>query len=346
MSERLRIALVAPAWLPVPPLAYGGTELIVDLLRRSYAAAGHEVVLFAPGDSDPGESELRAVTPTGLIELMARGEAATYDHYVNAVAADVVAASGEFDVVHSHLGMAQVPALSLAACPVVQTVHIPLDLDDCWIANRYPDVEIVTLTEVQAAKLNRSVRVVPHGLDLGRYRFSRQTGGSLAFLGRMGPGKNPLGAIEIAAACDRGIILAGAPQNSEEKQYFRERIEPLIDGERVRYVGPVDHAAKVDLLGDAAVMLFPIAADEAFGLVMIEAMACGTPVVAVRRASVSEVVDPGVTGFFADDVNGLADLVDEAAALDRAAVRRRAEQRFSAIEMGDGYLAIFEELTS
>lgn len=346
MSERIRIALVAPAWLPVPPHTYGGTESIVDLLRRHYVAAGREVVLFAPGDSDPDVSELRSATPTGLIERMARGEATSYDHYVNSVSADVVAASGDFDVVHSHLGMAQVPALSLAACPVVQTVHAPIDMDDCWIADRYPDVEIVTLTEAQATPLRRSVRVVPSGLDLTRYQFGGQPGGRLVFLGRMGPGKNPLGAVEIAAACDRDIVLAGAPQNREEKTYFRERIEPLIDGERVRYVGPVDHAAKVDLLGDAAVMLFPITADEAFGLVMIEAMACGTPVVAVGRASVPEVVDPGVTGFFADDVDGLADLVDRAAALDRAAVRRRAEQRFSAVEMGDGYLRIFEGLTS
>ena len=346
MSERLRIALVAPAWLPVPPRAYGGTESVVDLLRRHYVEAGHDVVLFAPGDSNSDVSELRAVTPTGLIERMARGEAATYDHYVNAVAADVVAASGDFDVVHSHLGMAQVPVLSLAVCPVVQTVHTPLDLDDCWIAGRHPDVEIVTLTEAQAAPLDRAVRVVPSGLDLERYRFSCDTGGPLTFLGRMGPGKNPLGAIEIAAACHRDIVLAGAPQNHEEKQYFRERIEPLVDGDRVRYVGPVDHAAKVDLLGQAAVVLFPITADEAFGLVMIEAMACGTPVVATGRASVPEVVEPGVTGFFADDLDSLADLVDEADALDRIAVRRRAEERFSAVEMGDAYLSIFVEVVS
>lgn len=344
MSGRLRIALVAPAWLPVPPRAYGGTESIVDLLRRHYVAAGHEVVLFAPGDSDPDVSELRSVTSTGLIERMARGEAATYEHYVNAVAADVVAASSGFDVVHSHLGMAQVPTLSLSACPVVQTVHTPLDVDDCWIATRYPGVELVTLTEAQAAPLDRSVRVVPSGLDMDRYRFSGETGGRLAFLGRMGPGKNPLGAIEIASACGRDIVLAGAPQNREEKQYFREQIEPLVDGERVRYVGPVDHAAKVDLLGDAAAMLFPIMADEAFGLVMIEAMACGTPVVAVGRASVPEVVDHGLTGYVAEDLDGLAGLVDEAAALDRGAVRRTAEQRFSAGEMGDRYVSIFEEV--
>lgn len=346
MSQRLRIALVAPVWLPVPPRTYGGTETIVALLAQHYTDAGHDVALFASGDSVATGATLRSVTARGLIDHMAAREAENYEHYVGALAADAVACSGDFDVIHSHLGMAQVPTLSLASCPVVHTMHTPCDVDDHWIASRYPRVTLVALTCAQAVSLPGSVRVVSSGLDLDRYPLTTATKGHLAFLGRMGPGKNPGGAIDVAAACGRDIVLAGAAQNRDEQQYFRARIEPRIDGERVRYIGSVDHRAKVRLLGDAAAMLFPIVADEAFGLVMVEAMACGTPVVACRRASVAEVVDPGITGFYADDVDALPALVDDAIALDRTEIRRRAETRFSHAAMGDSYLTIFEELTS
>ncbi|MFW2383009.1 MAG: glycosyltransferase family 4 protein [Acidimicrobiales bacterium] len=344
MNRPLRIGLVAPVWLPVPPDTYGGTEAVVALLYRRYVEAGHDVVLFATGDSTVSREAVRSVTARGLIEHMAAGEALAYEHYVNALAAEVVGSSRGFDVIHSHLGLAQLPALSLAACPVVQTLHTPLDIDDCWIAGRYPGVEMVALTHAQAKRLSRPVTVVPSGLDLGEYPATKSAGPHLAFLGRMGPGKNPLGAIQVAASSGRPIVLAGAPQNREERDYFRTEIEPLIDGDSVRYLGPVDHPAKTRLLSDACAMLFPIVADEAFGLVMIEAMACGTPIVARGHSSVPEIVDEGVTGFYADDLDELSSLVDDAAALDRAAIRRRTEERFSYQRMGDRYLSLFEGL--
>ena len=175
MSRKLRIALVAPVWLPVPPCTYGGTETIVALLLRHYLAAGHDVVLFASGDSDAGGAELRSLTPQGLIDRMAAREAESYEHYANALAADVVAASEHLDVVHSHLGMAQLPALALPSCPVVQTVHTLPAVDDCWIAARCPDVALVTLTWAQAAPFDVPVHVVPSGLDLDAYRPTRPT---------------------------------------------------------------------------------------------------------------------------------------------------------------------------
>ena len=242
--------------------------------------------------------------------------------------------------------MAQLPILSLASCPVVHTTHAPLSVDDRWAAERYETVQVVTLTHAQAATLQRPTRVVSSGIDLDRYPFGARDDGHLAFLGRMGPGKNPLGAIEIAAAAGRPLVLAGAPQNRAERDYFQQEIEPRVDGDQVRYLGPVDHPAKVRLLGSASAMLFPITAGEAFGLVMVEAMACGTPVLACRRASVEEVVDPGVTGLYADEVTALAPLVDEVSRLDRGEVRRAAERRFSFRRMGAAYLAMFEELAS
>lgn len=344
MTGGLRIALVAPVWLPVPPRAYGGTELLVALLHRHYVEAGHHVVLFATGDSAI-QGEVRSVTARGLIDLMADGDAASYEHYESALAAEVTASSSEFDVVHSHLGLAQIPTLSLAACPVVHTQHAPFSADDRWLARRFPTVEIAALSRFQASGLDRPVRIIPSGIDLDRYRPSTRNHGYLAYLGRMGPGKNPIGAIEVAAAAGRELVLAGAPQNRSEKQYFHDEVEPRIDGSRVRYIGPVDHEGKRELLSGAAALLFPIVAGEAFGLVMVEAMACGTPVVATRRASVEEIVDPGLTGFYGPDVGALPPLIDRAARLDREQVRRTAEDRFSFRAMGDRYVALFEELS-
>ena len=343
----LRIALVAPIWLPVPPATYGGTERVVALLDKHYRAAGHEVVLFATGDSTTA-GELRSVTDRGLVQHMAQLEAWEYEHHANALAADVVADSGSFDLIHSHLGLAQLPILNLASCPVVQTVHAPLGLDDVWNVQRCPNTTLVTLTKAQAEPLESvsasspSATVISSGLDMSRFEPSTDGGDTLVFLGRMGRQKNPVGAIEIARAAGWPLVLAGAPQNAEEHQYFDQQVAPLVDGDAVRYLGPVDHEAKQQLLAQAAALVFPIVDNEAFGLVMVEAMACGTPVLGRRHSSVPEIIDPGVTGFVGNEVADMVDLVPATVALDRGEVRARAEKRFGHERMGDDYLALFD----
>jgi glycosyltransferase involved in cell wall biosynthesis len=346
-ARRLRIALVAPLWTSVPPAAYGGTELVVHLLAEDLVRRGHDVTLFASGDSRTG-GRLRPLGEHNLRVAMERGEAYEYEVYATANLVEAIREADRFDVIHSHLGFGQIPLGVLSRTPVVHTLHTRPALDDLWVLSRYPEAAVVAVSrsqveEVPAAR-RRHIRVIHHGIDFDAYEFSGAPGGYLAFLGRMGPQKSPLTAIEVARAAGMPLLLAGVPQNAEEEAYFAQRVQPLIDGKDVRWIGAVDHARKNELLRGAAALLFPIQGGEAFGLAMIEAMACGTPVVGWGRASVPEVIDPGRTGFFAGSVAGMTALVPHALALDRQAVRAQALRRFSHRRMVDDYLRTYEAL--
>ena len=343
----LRIAMVAPLWASVPPAAYGGTELMVHLLTEELVQRGHAVTLFAAGSSRT-RATLRSVAHGTVSEAMAQGAAHEYDHYATALFAEALRQEAEFDVIHCHLGCRFVPMGLVSTMPVLHTSHIVLSVDDQWIVGRYPQTPIAAISHYQAAAIppqcRMNVRVIHHGIDFGDYTFSPGPGKYLAFLGRMGPQKSPLDAIRIARRAGMPLVLAGKPQNAEEERYFAEQVRPSVDGHSVSYVGPVDHRQKNELLSGAAALLFPIQGEEAFGLAMIEAMACGTPVVAWKRSSVTEIVDDGKTGFYADSVEALATQVPRATALDREAVRRHALGRFSHLRMVDDYLEMYASL--
>ena len=340
-SRSLRIAQVAPLWTSCPPATYGGTELMVHLLTDELTRRGHEVTLFATGDSQT-RANLRAVYDSSVADAMVRGYAYAYEHYANAGLVDALREAETFDLIHCHLGCPQIPIGILGRSPVLHTLHAPLSPDDLWILKRYPEVPIAGISgnqvEVLLASRRSNLRVIHHGIDVGAYDCSVKPGKYLAFLGRMGPQKSPLHAIQIAKKVGIPIILAGKPQNSQEERYFAERIQPLIDGAYVKYIGQVNHAQKNELLKHASALLFPIQGDEAFGLVMIEAMACGTPVVASNRSSVSELLDVGQTGFYADSIDEMASCVARACLLDRTEIREQAERRFSHLRMTDDYL--------
>jgi glycosyltransferase involved in cell wall biosynthesis len=341
----LRIAQVAPLWMRVPPPTYGGTELMVHLLIEELVRCGHAVTLFASGDSRT-RAALHPVVPRGLIELMGDDEAGEYEHYANHAFAEAIRRANRFDVIHSHLGCSRIPMGVAATAPVLHTLHAPPSIDDLWVLERYPDVPVAAISHYQASTIRpqRDVEVVHHGIEFAAYEPSLAPGQYLAFLGRMGPQKSPVEAIRIAKAVGLPLVLAGKPQNAPEEVYFTEQVRPHIDGEAVRYIGAVAHAEKVDLLRNAAVLLFPIQGEEAFGLAMVEAMACGTPVVGCARASVREVVDAGITGFHAESVDDLPGLVVRAQALDRAAVRQHALSRFSHRTMAGNYMALYASL--
>jgi glycosyltransferase involved in cell wall biosynthesis len=343
----MRIAQVAPLWMSVPPDRYGGTERMVHSLCEGLIDRGCDVTLFASGDSRT-RARLRKVCRTNVSSMMAAGTAYEYEHYANAAYADAIACSGDFDLIHCHLGFQQVPLSQLSRAPVLHTFHITPSIDDCWVLDRYRDVAVAAASAAQVAPVKperrKSIRVIPHGIDFGAYPAGLERGTFLVFLARMSPQKSPVHAVRIAEQAGMPLVLAGAPLNQAERDYFDREVRPLIDGERVRHVGLVDHKAKCDLLRNAAALLFPIQGEEAFGLAMIEAMACGTPVIGWNRASVPEIIDPGVTGFYGDSIEALAAQVKGARSLDRHRVREHARRRFDLPRMVDDYAHLYHEL--
>ncbi|MBI3126258.1 MAG: glycosyltransferase family 4 protein [Candidatus Tectomicrobia bacterium] len=344
----MRIAQIAPLWASVPPSHYGGTEAIVHLLTEELVRRGHEVTLFASGDSRT-DGRLRPACDVNLIDAMARGEAWTYEGYANANLVEALREAESFDIIHCHLGCRAIPIGTLSRTPIFHRINSALTPDDLWILSRYPDVPIIAQTHSQIASVpparRQNIRIIYNGVNVNAYEPSYLPGKYLAFLGRMSPLKNPLGAIQIAGKASLPIVLAGAPENLEEEDYFSAHIRPRIDGKHVTYIGRVAHAQKNELLKNAAALLFPIEWEEPFGNVMVEAMACGTPVLACNRGAVSEVIDYGKTGFYGDSPESVASFVPRTLELDRAAIRAHAQKRFSHIRMVDQYLQTYEDFT-
>jgi glycosyltransferase involved in cell wall biosynthesis len=328
----LRIAQISPLWTRIPPTTYGGIELLLKLLIDELTIRGHDVTLFASGDCAT-TARLRAVCDANICELLARGDAYMFEYYANAVMTEVLRAAGE-----------------LSPTPVLWTMHTSLHRDDDWAIGHYPEVHVSGISHDQlhgrALRLGRDFPVVYNGCDFDAYEPSYEPGEYLVFLGRMSHGKNPRDAIRIAQAVDMPIVLAGRPQNGQEEEYFAEEVKPLIDGKNVRWIGPVNHPQKNELLRRAAALLFPVQWDEPFGLVMIEAMACGTPVIAHRRGSVAEVVDNGVTGFHTGVIDAMAEMVPRALALDRRAIREHAQKRFGYRAMVDRYVELYRQIVA
>jgi glycosyltransferase involved in cell wall biosynthesis len=345
--DPLRIAQVAPLWTRIPPTTYGGIELLMKLLIDDLVARGHEVTLFASADCQTTGS-LVPVCDANLTELITRGEMYMFEYYASSAMAQVLEAAGEFDVIHYHLSSAWLPLAATVATPGLFTMHTSPHFDDEFVMQRWPQVAVAGISKAQmhaaSVKLGRDFPVVYNGCDFGAYDPDFEPGKYLAFLGRLSPEKNPLGAIRLAQDAGLPIVLAGQPQNANERTYFHAEIEPLIDGERVRWIGPVNHPQKNELLRNAAALVFPIQWDEPFGLVMIEAMACGTPVIAHRRGSVEEVVDQGVTGFHSGSLDGMGELVEPALRLDRREVREHALRRFGYRAMVDRYVHLYRSL--
>jgi glycosyltransferase involved in cell wall biosynthesis len=335
----VRIAQLAPTYERVPPAAYGGTELVVHLLTEELVRRGHEVTLFATGDSTTTAS-LRSVTPTPFRygEMVDGLRHSEYLQLANAQACFLAAAAGEFDIVHNHAGIEGLVLAATSRTPVLTTNHNPFVPQTQGIWDAYPWAHHEISAASAATFPSRgALPPIHHGIDVASFPFGRQSEGYLLFLGRFSPDKGAARAIEAARLAGRRLILAGKV-DAADSDHFANEIEPAFDGDRIQYVGEADADVKRQLLAGADALLFPIQWDEPFGLVMIEALASGTPVIGFRRASVPEVVDDGLTGFVVEDVESMARAVDRLDGIDRRACRREAERRFTVERMVDDYI--------
>jgi glycosyltransferase involved in cell wall biosynthesis len=340
-SAPLRIAIVAPLMESVPPKLYGGTERVASYLTEELVRAGHEVTLFASGDSRT-RARLRAVVPRGL-----RLEPGTPDVFAAHVALldEVLQAADEFDVVHFHFDYLHFPAVRRLRMPHVTTLHGRLDGTMVPILQRFAALPLVSISDAQRAPIARAnwIGTIYHGLPPELYRFQPAPQGYLAFLGRISPEKGPEDAIEIARRARLPLRIA-AKVDKVDAAYFEERIRPLLAGPGVEFIGEISEREKGAFLGGAVGLLFPISWPEPFGLVMIEAMACGTPVIAYRCASVPEVLTEGVSGCVVDDVAGAVAAVHRLPALERPRCRALFERRFSVQRMATEYVAAYRRV--
>jgi glycosyltransferase involved in cell wall biosynthesis len=340
----MRIAHVAPLYERVPPMLYGGTERIVSYLVEEQVRRGHEVTLFASGDSRT-DAQMVAPVPRALRLDTGLGDPLA-PHVVEL--SQVFDQADEFDLIHCHLDYLAFPFSRLVATPTVHTLHGRLDLDHLrLVMAHFADVPLVSISDAQRRPLEHLelnwVATVYHGLPIETYSVGTGAGGYLAFLGRISPEKRP--DLAIAAAKGAGMPLKiAAKVDPVDRVYFEREIEPLFDDPLIEYVGEIGESDKPRFLGDAAALLFPIDWPEPFGLVMIEALACGTPVITRPCGSVPEVITPGRTGFIADTVDDLVEAVRHVDRLDRAVCRREAETRFSVERMVDDYEAVYARL--
>lgn len=339
MSRRIRLAHVGPVAMAIPPAGSGSVELMTSLLTEALVRRGLDVTLFATANSRT-LARLHATFDRGYVE---NPDMWPWELYEMLNLAAAVERAGEFDLIHYQAAYypMSLAFARISPTPIVQTLHHAPSPGEVALWSRYPEIPFVAISREQA-RLLRGVTLagtVLHGIDTASFAFRATPDDYLLFLGRFTAGKGVLQAIDIARRAGLRLLLA-AP----EDDYYRAQVAPQVDGTRIVYAGEVGHDDKVRLLGGARCLLYPVQAGEPFGLVLPEAMACGTPVAALDRGAVREVVDEGVTGrIFADEDALLAGLPD-VLALDRARVRARAVERFGIDRMADEYVGVYHRL--
>jgi glycosyltransferase involved in cell wall biosynthesis len=342
ITNVMRIAQVAPLYESVPPQCYGGTERVVSYLTEELVRQGHEVTLFASGDS---VTKARLVAPCRRSLRLDKGCVDQLAHHIVELEL-VLKHSSRFDIIHFHIDYLHFPLSRRQAVPHLTTLHGRLDiLDLVPLYQEFTEMPVISISNAQRQPLSwlNWQGTVYHGLPEDLYQFHETPGTYLAFLGRISPEKRVDRAIAIAKGIGMEIKIA-AKVDAVDRGYFEHTIAPLLKDPLVEYIGEIGDSAKSEFLGNAYALLFPIDWPEPFGLVMIEAMASGTPVIAYHHGSIPEVIEDGVTGFIVD---GREDAIRAAArisTLNRKRCRRTFEQRFSASRMAADYLAVYQRL--
>jgi glycosyltransferase involved in cell wall biosynthesis len=338
----MRIAQVAPLFESCPPQLYGGTERVVSHLTKELVRQGHDVTLFASGDSQT-RAVLEAPCERALrLDPQCRDPLAHHMVLVHRVARS----AHLFDIIHFHIDYLHFPLFASLWTKTLTTQHGRLDLPDLPpLFREFPMMPLVSISEAQRTPIPWAnwYGTVHHGLPPGLFPLGHGEGGYLAFLGRICPEKRPDLAIEIARRVGLPLVIA-AKVDKVDQQYFHDQIQPLLNDPMIEFIGEIDDTEKGGFLGDAAAVLFPIDWPEPFGLVQIEAMACGTPVVAFRRGAVPEIIAPGVTGYLVESIDEAAAVIPSALELDRITIRRHFEERFTVERMAHDYVELYQKV--
>ena len=338
----MRIAQVAPLWESVPPKLYGGTERIVSYMTEELVAMGHDVTLFASGDSETS-ARLEAICPQAL-----RLNTGIFNRDAPLIMQQerALGVTGNFDIVHSHLDFLGFPVARRNAVPMVTTLHGRLDLPELEpVFREFIEMPLVSISAAQRQPLPWAnwAGTIHHGLPRNLYTFHQKAGGYLAFLGRISPEKRPDQAIEIAKRSGLPLRIA-AKVDPADRTYFEAAVEPLLNHPLIEFVGEISDAEKNDFVGNAMALVCPYDWPEPFGLVLIEALACGTPVLAYRRGSIPEIIDHGVTGFVCETLDEMAEAVGQVSLIDRRRCRETFDERFTADRMARDYVALYERI--
>lgn len=341
----MKVLQVCPLWFPIAQDSPGGIETFLYQLILPLGDLGCEITLCASGDSR-ADASLVPGMPKSLCGEIADGNASEYIYYEQHQLKLIMEVASAFDIVHCHIGP---PAYVLSDMPslqsrVLHTIHTPVYQDLEWFVRQHPDMWLSTVSEYQAEKLRRQgaghCQSIPNGIDMSQFMFQDRTGDTLVFVGRMEHVKGPDLAVQAARMLDRALLLAGPIL---EPEFFRNDIEPYLN-DQICYVGTIDHAQKNRLFGQAACAILPFRRAEPFGMVSIEAMACGTPVVSLANGALPEIIDCGLTGYLCKDEQSLPLMIEEATKLDRAAIRKRAENCFDISQVAQKYYRYYEKI--
>lgn len=346
----MRIAQVAPLWETVPPQKYGGTELVVSLLTEELVKLGHQVTLFAVKAS---ETQAQLVPGCDIAFRSRENQLSAHQLYIQVMACEaqmlgqVFQNAEKFDMIHNHLGFQALPFAPLVKTPVVSTLHNAIEEGAIrQVYQQYADLPYIAISQYQQTlwpELNYEA-TIHHGIPLEKFQPCYQTKKSyLAFFGRLAPEKGAHLAIDAARQTGWPLQLAGKIDRVD-RAYYDQKIAPHINGVQIRYIGELDHKQKTDFLANAAAVLHPVQWPEPFGLVMIEAMACGTPVLALKNGSIPEIVQDGISGFVCETQDDLIQAVAKIPELDRHQCRKIAEDRFSLNKMVDAHVELYEKL--
>lgn len=337
----MRIAQVSPLYESVPPRLYGGTERVVSYLTEELVRQGHDVTLFASGESSTS-ARLRTICERSLRLKGGAGVGGLAQHLY--MLEKVIQEADNFDVIHFHLDYLPFSLIRRHDLPAITTLHGRLDIPDLYpLFREFDDMHLVSISNAQRAPMPWAswLQTVHHGLPADLYTPNAEPGDYLAFLGRISPEKRVDRAIEIAKGVGRPLRIA-AKVDAADREYFDSEIRPLLDDPIVEFIGEIGDSEKGEFLRNAYALLFPIDWPEPFGLVMIEAMACGTPVIAFRGGSVGEVIENGITGFIVDNIEEAICATGRLHLIDRRLCRRTFERRFSARRMCKDYLRAYE----